>query len=135
MTAPSVKPSHFTSLYISSLNTIFPCSFICEQNGGVAYVGKWRESFYPSPFTFLTFSFSRFCLSIFFFHFCSLSDVHSFPPYCTLPQNFNIQNLKHYFIFLSFYFIPFITPFDGSYMKVPFYLRLFSRKFDSCVIW
>lgn len=104
---------------------------------------KWRSSlclelerivlrfpFHPFDVFFFAFLFVNF-----FFHSFSFSDVHSFPPYCSLPQNFNIQNLKHYFIFLSSYFIPVITPFDGSYMKVPFYLRLFSQKFDSCVIW
>jgi hypothetical protein len=28
--------------------------------------------------------------------------VHPFPPYCSLPWHFNIQNFKHYFIFSCF---------------------------------
>lgn len=61
--------------------------------------GKNRST--PPLFSLLTFSFSLSCLSIFFFHSCSFSDEHSFPPYCSLPQNFNIQNLRYYFIFPS----------------------------------
>ena len=94
--------------------------------------GKNRSTlppFQPSDVFFFTLLFVNF-----FFHSCSFSDEHSFPPYCSATE-FQHSKLEVLFYFSFFYFIPFITPFDGSYKKVPFYLRLFPQKFDSCVVW
>ena len=88
-------------------------------------------------FSLLTFSFSLSCLSIFFlFSFLFFFRRTFLSTLLLSATEFQHSKPEVLFDISFFYFVLLITPFDGSYKKVPFfYLRLFSQKFDSCVVW